>query len=104
MGANMLVIRELDMNRDTPRVEELERRCEAGSFGEMSIFTDLLGDPICRIRNSPSFLMLVSSVNSMYFCFYYNPTFYNRELLSIFFFGKYRELLSWSRVSHTHSG
>lgn len=92
MGANMLVIRELDMNRDTPRVEELERRCEAGSCGEMSLFTDLLGDPICRIRNSPSFLMLVSSVNSMYFCFYYNSTFYNRELLS------------WSRVSRTHSG
>ena len=59
MRANMLVIRELDMNKDTRKVEELERRCEAGSCGEMSLFTDLLGDPICRIRNSPSFIMLV---------------------------------------------
>ena len=59
MRANMLVIRELDMNKDTQKVEEIERRGEAGSCGEMSLFTDLSGDPICRIRNSPSFLMLV---------------------------------------------
>ncbi|XP_004289797.1 PREDICTED: uncharacterized protein LOC101314232 [Fragaria vesca subsp. vesca] len=58
----MLVIRELDKNEDTQKVEELERRCEAGSCGEMSLFTDLLGDPICRIRNSPSFLMLVAEI------------------------------------------
>ncbi|PRQ22729.1 putative transcription regulator GNAT family [Rosa chinensis] len=62
MRANILVIRELDSKKDTPRVEELERGCEAGSSGEMSLFTDLLGDPICRIRNSPSFLMLVAEM------------------------------------------
>lgn len=56
----VVVVRELDPNRDTVAVEELERRCEAGG-GKMSLFTDLLGDPICRIRHSPSFLMLVNS-------------------------------------------
>lgn len=60
-GEGLLVIRELDLNKDTKSVEELERKCEVGgsSAGKMSLFTDLLGDPICRIRNSPSFLMLV---------------------------------------------
>lgn len=55
-----VVIRELNPSKDTKAVEELERKCEAGSSGKMSLFTDLLGDPICRIRYSPSFLMLVS--------------------------------------------
>lgn len=60
-GEGLLVIRELDLNKDTKSVEELESKCEVGgsSSGKMSLFTDLLGDPICRIRNSPSFLMLV---------------------------------------------
>ncbi|CAB4320980.1 unnamed protein product [Prunus armeniaca] len=63
-GEGLLVIRELDLNKDTRSVEELERKCEVGgsSSGKMSLFTDLLGDPICRIRNSPSFLMLVAEM------------------------------------------
>ncbi|KAF3435539.1 hypothetical protein FNV43_RR22628 [Rhamnella rubrinervis] len=56
-----VVVRELDPNKDIAAVEELERRCEAGG-GKMSLFTDLLGDPICRIRHSPFFLMLVAEM------------------------------------------
>ena len=53
-------VRELDLKNDTAAVEDLERRCETtASTGKMSLFTHLLGDPICRIRHSPSFLMLV---------------------------------------------
>jgi hypothetical protein len=42
----------------------VERECEVGSSwgggsGKMCLFTDLLGDPLCRIRNSPAYLMLV---------------------------------------------
>lgn len=63
--STMVTIRELDPNKDTAAVEELERRCEAGSSsgGKMALFTDLLGDPICRIRHSPSFLMLVTTLS-----------------------------------------
>ena len=56
-------VREYDDVRDRSGVEEVERECEVGSSGggggEMCLFTDLLGDPLCRIRNSPDFLMLV---------------------------------------------
>ncbi|KAH7518090.1 hypothetical protein FEM48_Zijuj09G0133800 [Ziziphus jujuba var. spinosa] len=62
----IVVIRELNPNKDTKAVEELERMCEAGSSGKMSLFTDLLGDPICRIRHSPSFLMLVAEIEIGY--------------------------------------
>ncbi|KAF7067825.1 hypothetical protein CFC21_073660 [Triticum aestivum] len=57
-------VREYDDVRDRSGVEEVERECEVGSSGggggEMCLFTDLLGDPLCRIRNSPDFLMLVA--------------------------------------------
>lgn len=56
-----VVVREYDPNRDRARVEDVERRCEVGPSGKLSILTDLLGDPICRVRHSPAFLMLVWS-------------------------------------------
>ncbi|KAG8098284.1 hypothetical protein GUJ93_ZPchr0013g34024 [Zizania palustris] len=55
--------------RDRAAVEEVERECEVGSSGggggdggKMCLFTDLLGDPLCRIRNSPANLMLVAEI------------------------------------------
>ncbi|KAL5561359.1 hypothetical protein UlMin_031106 [Ulmus minor] len=58
---DIIRVRELDIENDSPSVEELERKCETTcSNGKMSLFTHLLGDPICRIRHSPSFLMLVA--------------------------------------------
>lgn len=55
----IIVIREYDPKTDILGVEDVERRCEVGPSGKLSLFTDLLGDPICRVRNSPAFLMLV---------------------------------------------
>ncbi|GFZ18820.1 acyl-CoA N-acyltransferases (NAT) superfamily protein [Actinidia rufa] len=59
-GAAALVVREFDEANDTAAVEEVERLCEVGPTGKLSLFTDLLGDPICRVRHSPAFLMLVA--------------------------------------------
>lgn len=55
-----IVVREFDAKRDNKEVEEVERRCEVGPTGKLSLYTDLLGDPICRVRNSPAYLMLVN--------------------------------------------
>uniref|UniRef100_A0A7N2N083 N-acetyltransferase domain-containing protein n=2 Tax=Quercus lobata TaxID=97700 RepID=A0A7N2N083_QUELO len=58
----VIEVREFNANKDIPSVEDIERRCEVGSTGQMSLFTNLLGDPISRIRHSPSFLMLVAEM------------------------------------------
>ncbi|KAG2719739.1 hypothetical protein I3760_02G004000 [Carya illinoinensis] len=58
----VIVVREFDLNKDLWGVEDVERRCEVGPSGKLSLFTDLLGDPICRVRNSPAFLMLVAEM------------------------------------------
>ena len=65
----MIVIREFDPSKDCIAVEDVERRCEVGPSGKLCLFTDLLGDPICRVRNSPAFLMLVFPS----FSFFLNP-------------------------------
>lgn len=55
-----LRVRSYDEKRDWARVEALERRCQVvGPSDRISIFIDSLGDPICRIRNSPSYNILV---------------------------------------------
>ncbi|KAJ8765693.1 hypothetical protein K2173_014815 [Erythroxylum novogranatense] len=61
-GRVMIVVREFDPKKDRVGVEEVERRCEVGPSGKLSLFTDLLGDPICRVRHSPAFLMLVAEL------------------------------------------
>lgn len=58
----VVVVREFDAKKDSTAVVDLEGRCEVGPSGELSLFTDLLGDPICRVRNSPSYLMLVAEL------------------------------------------
>ncbi|KAK9285571.1 hypothetical protein L1049_024766 [Liquidambar formosana] len=58
----VMVVREFDPEKDCLSVEEVERRCEVGPCGKLSLFTDLLGDPICRVRHSPAFLMLVAEM------------------------------------------
>ncbi|OMP01857.1 hypothetical protein COLO4_11556 [Corchorus olitorius] len=59
-----IVVREFDPSKDLTSVEEVEKRCEVGPSGKLSLFTDLLGDPICRVRHSPAFLMLVAELSS----------------------------------------
>ncbi|NP_001170084.1 Probable N-acetyltransferase HLS1 [Zea mays] len=60
--AVVVVVRAYDAARDRVGVEEVERACEVGCSGggKMCLFTDLLGDPLCRIRHSPDSLMLVA--------------------------------------------
>ncbi|XP_074557809.1 putative N-acetyltransferase HLS1 [Curcuma longa] len=62
----MVMIREYEAERDREAAENLERMCEVGpSDGDssgMSLITDLLGDPLCRVRHSPPFLMLVAEI------------------------------------------
>lgn len=53
-------IRHYDRRIDRAQVEDLERRCEVGPGKHvLTLFTDTMGDPICRIRNSPIYNMLV---------------------------------------------
>ncbi|WOK99636.1 putative N-acetyltransferase HLS1 [Canna indica] len=62
-AAAVVVIRVYDEERDREAAEAVERMCEVGpSDGAMSLFTDLLGDPLCRVRHSPPFLMLVAEL------------------------------------------
>nr|ASU54207.1 histone acetyltransferase [Hevea brasiliensis] len=56
----VVLVREYDEERDKTAVEEMERRCEVGQRGKPSLVTDLLGDPICRVRQFPSHVMLVA--------------------------------------------
>lgn len=56
---SIVVVREFDAKKDSKEVEQVERSCEVGPGGKLSLFTDLLGDPICRVRHSPAYLMLV---------------------------------------------
>ncbi|KAJ3673981.1 hypothetical protein LUZ60_005973 [Juncus effusus] len=56
----VIVIREYDPLKDRFAAEEVDRVCEVGPSGTMSLFTDHLGDPQARIRNSPVYLMLVA--------------------------------------------
>jgi len=56
----LIYIREFDAEKDVEKVEVLERRCEVGPSGSVALYTDLLGDPVCRIRHSPAYIMLVA--------------------------------------------
>ncbi|MQM11351.1 hypothetical protein Taro_044259 [Colocasia esculenta] len=57
-----LIIRCFSRRKDTARVEELERRCEAAPAGKATVVlqVDTMGDPLCRVRNSSMHRMLVA--------------------------------------------
>lgn len=56
----LIYIREFDPQKDIQKVEELERRCEIGPSGSVALYIDDLGDPVCRIRNSTAYTMLIA--------------------------------------------
>ncbi|XP_020104124.1 probable N-acetyltransferase HLS1 isoform X2 [Ananas comosus] len=56
----LVIIREYNPKTDCDAALAVDRMCEVGPSGEMSLFTDLLGDPVARIRHSPAYLMLVA--------------------------------------------
>ncbi|GLJ13947.1 hypothetical protein SUGI_0222980 [Cryptomeria japonica] len=62
MESQHVKIREFEGLRDVKQVECLEKRCEVGPSGKISLFTDLMGDPICRVRHSPAYVMLVAEL------------------------------------------
>ncbi|KAL5988184.1 putative N-acetyltransferase hls1 [Asimina triloba] len=64
MREGAVVVREFDAERDCSGVERVERRCEVGPSGKLSLYTDLMGDPICRVRHSPAYLMLVAETTN----------------------------------------
>ncbi|PKA49790.1 hypothetical protein AXF42_Ash004332 [Apostasia shenzhenica] len=55
-----VVVREYEAERDLAGAEAVDRMCDVGPSGAVTLFTDLLGDPVCRVRHSPYFLMLVA--------------------------------------------
>lgn len=63
MGCGELKIRSYDVQVHRAGVEDLERRCEVGPT-ERVLCIDTMGDPICRIRNSPMCKMLVAELGS----------------------------------------
>lgn len=58
-----VVVREYVEDKDKEAVVELENRCEVGQKG---LVTDLMGDPICRVRHFQTHIMLVSSSSYLY--------------------------------------
>ena len=57
----LVLVKEYEEDRHKVAVEKLERLCEVGQSGKPSLVTDLMGDPICRIRHFQLHAMLVSS-------------------------------------------
>ncbi|EEF43085.1 probable N-acetyltransferase HLS1-like [Ricinus communis] len=59
---NKILIREYNEDRDIKVVGKLEKNCEIRSNKEVSIFTHMMGDPLCRIRFYPVHIMLVAEL------------------------------------------
>uniref|UniRef100_A0A0D9Y0D3 N-acetyltransferase domain-containing protein n=1 Tax=Leersia perrieri TaxID=77586 RepID=A0A0D9Y0D3_9ORYZ len=53
-----VLIREYDQERDLEAIEKLERSCEIGTGKGFAIVTNMMGDPLCRIRLFPLHIML----------------------------------------------
>ncbi|KAJ9181806.1 hypothetical protein P3X46_005860 [Hevea brasiliensis] len=58
-----VLIREYNEDTDVKVVGKLEKNCEIGSNKEVSIFTNMMGDPLCRIRFYPVHVMLVAELS-----------------------------------------
>lgn len=56
MALKKFIIRSYEGHSDRAQVEDLERRCKVGPSESV---LDTMGDPMCRIRNSPMYIMLV---------------------------------------------
>ncbi len=66
--SSIILVRPYAKETDLWQVEALERRCAAGLAGgggssSSTLFVDLLGDPICRVRHLPVYTMLVAEIS-----------------------------------------
>ncbi|RDX58007.1 putative N-acetyltransferase HLS1-like protein, partial [Mucuna pruriens] len=61
MAFKEFTIRSYECQSDRAQVEDLERRCKVGPSESV---LDTMGDPMCRIRNSPVYIMLVAEVDN----------------------------------------
>lgn len=74
MANNKVVIREFDEDRDVKVVGNLERNCEIGTTKKgFSIFTNIITDPLSRIRFYPIHVMLVCTSNNYNIYFHFFP-------------------------------
>ncbi|KAF5208074.1 Acyl-CoA N-acyltransferases (NAT) superfamily protein [Thalictrum thalictroides] len=64
MANKEIKIRSYVRQIDRIRIEDLERRCAVGMSKNTFLFTDTMGDPICRIRHSPLYNMLVAEADN----------------------------------------
>ncbi|XP_061990070.1 probable N-acetyltransferase HLS1 isoform X2 [Rosa rugosa] len=61
-AVNKFLIREFSADTDIEVVGKLERNCELGSKRGVSIFTNMMCDPLCRIRFYPLHIILVAQL------------------------------------------
>ncbi|XP_050372551.1 probable N-acetyltransferase HLS1 [Argentina anserina] len=61
-AANKVLIRKFNEDTDIEVVGKLERSCELESKRGVSIFTNMMCDPLCRIRFYPVHIMLVAQL------------------------------------------
>lgn len=67
--SSIILVRPYAKETDLWQVEALEGRCAAGLAGgaasssSSTLFVDLLGDPICRVRHLPVYTMLVAEIS-----------------------------------------
>ncbi|KAG2395395.1 N-acetyltransferase HLS1-like [Vigna angularis] len=59
---NKILIREYNEDKDVKMVRKLERNSEIGAKKVVSIFTNMMGDPLSRIRFFPLRVMLVAEL------------------------------------------
>ncbi|CAJ1963186.1 unnamed protein product [Sphenostylis stenocarpa] len=57
-----VLIREYNEDKDVKMVRKLERNCEIGTEKLVSTFTNMMGDPLSRIRLFPLHVMLVAEL------------------------------------------
>ncbi len=67
--SSIILVRPYAKETDLWQVEALERRCAAGLAGgdgsssSSTLFVDLLGDPVGRVRHLPVYTMLVAEIS-----------------------------------------
>ncbi|KAL6003297.1 hypothetical protein ACLOJK_023520 [Asimina triloba] len=64
MAREEIKIRKFDKHKHTAGVEALERSCEVWPGKRSFLLTNTMGDPICRVRNSPQYKMLVAELEN----------------------------------------